>query len=299
MAQDVTTVNGGQMGILLPSFSPICRDGLVTPKVVQTVDEGGDVRVVPGVWELPAVVTEPMIFEYRRWLDALGKCDAPAQDGRMRVWLSKLLFGLSGNFSEEMIRGKMSAYAFALADKPAFCFDDAVLRRAQKHFKSFWPSAGELIEFMERVEAETRIKAERAWKIIDGGPRAAGAAEPGTDAAIQRHREKQDRERRELAAILAERDAAQGKHAPDAETPRRMPGETDKQFVARLTEHTRAQITLGRRALKRDNHMRTLAAKTATKAAYEATGIEVQPKPADDTASASAENTMSCDGGGA
>lgn len=271
--------------------------------MVQTVDEGGDVRVVPGVWEMPAVVTEPMILEYRRWLDALRKCDAPAQDGRIRVWLSKLLFGLSGNFSEEMIRAKMSAFAFALADKPAFCFDDAVLRRAQKHFKSFWPSAGELIEFMERVEAETRVKADRAWKIIDGGARAAGApttqrpwAEGGAEDHAKRLRDKADRERRELAQILAERDAAAGKHAAEARVPQQRRGESAGDYVTRLKDHAMAQISLGERALKRDSRMRAKAQKDAAKAAYEATKIRVEPRPAADTASETAQNATSCGG---
>ena len=227
--------------------------------MVQTVDEGGEARVVPGVWKMPDVVTEPMILEYRRWLDALRKCDAPAQDGRIRVWLSKLLFGLSGNHSEEMIRAKMSAFAFALADKPAFCFDDAVLRRAQKHFKSFWPSAGELIEFMERVEAEVRVKAERAWKVVDGGPRAPGAKPPGrpwAQGGADDHREylrqKADRERKELIEIMRDRDAAAGKFAPDAVVPPQEPGETGKAYVARLKAYCHEQISLGDKARRKD-----------------------------------------------
>lgn len=296
MAQDITANNGGQMGTLLPSFSPICRDGLATPKVVQTVGDGAETVIVAGVWEMPAVITEPMILEYRRWLDALRKCDAPAQDGRIRVWLSKLLFGLSGNFSEEMIRAKMSAFAFALADKPAFCFDDAVLRRAQKHFKSFWPSAGELIEFMERVEAETRVREDRAWKIINGGPRAAGApttkrpwAEGGSDDQREYLRQKADRERRELAEILRDRDAAAGKFAQETPVPQQQRGESGGDYVKRLKAHAMEQIDIGEQALKRDGRMRAVAQKAAAKAAYEATKIRVEPA----TASETAENTMS------
>jgi hypothetical protein len=210
---------------------------LQTPQVVQTLGEGAETVVSPGVWKMPDVVTEPMVLEYRRWLDALRKVDAPAQDGRIRVWLSKLLFGLGGNHSEAMIQGKMGAFAFALADKPAFCFDDNTLRRAQKHFKSFWPSAGELIEFMETVEAEVRVKAERAWKVIDGGARAAGApttlrpwAEGGADDNTRWNREQADRERRALAAIV---EAKYGKMPP---MPVRELGESDNSFLDRLKE---------------------------------------------------------------
>lgn len=214
---------------------------------------------MPGVWKHPPVVTEPMILECRRWLEAMQKCDAPAQDGRIRVWLSKLLFGLSGNHSEEMIQGKMGAFAFALADKPAFCFDDGTLRQAQKHFKSFWPSAGELIEFMERIEAEVRVKAERAWKLVDGGTRAAGAprtSRPWADGGAEDHaqylREKQDRERAELVAIMAERDAAAGKWAADEPMPERDPEETAKEYVKRLKAYAHEQIDLGTKARRKD-----------------------------------------------
>lgn len=223
--------------------------------------------MVPGVWKHPAVVTEPMILEYRRWLEALRKVDAPAQDGRIRVWLSKLLFGLSGNHSEEMIQAKMGAFAFALADKPAFCFDDGTLRRAQKHFKSFWPSAGELIEFMEGIEREARVKAERAWKVVDGGTRAAGAprtsrpwAEGGAEDHAEYLREKQDRERAELVEIMRDRDAAAGKFAADAEVPARLPEETAKEYVKRLNKHTYEQISLGDKARRKDEERRIRAA---------------------------------------
>lgn len=240
---------------------------------------------MPGVWKTPSVVTEPMILECRRWLEALNKCDATAQDGRIRVWLSRLLFGLSGNHSEEMIQGKMGAFAFALADKPAFCFDDDTLRRAQKHFKSFWPSAGELIEFMETVEAEVRVKAERAWKIINDGPRAAGApttkrpwAEGGAEDHAKYLREKQDRQRQEDFAILRDRDAAAGKFAPETKVPPQQRGETAGDYVKRLNAYTMEQIDIGERALKRDARMRAMGQKAAAKAAYEATKIKVQPR---------------------
>lgn len=224
--------------------------------------------MVPGVWKHPAVVTEPMILEYRRWLDALRKVDAPAQDGRIRVWLSKLLFGLSGNFSEEMIQGKMGAFAFALADKPAFCFDDATLRRAQKHFKSFWPSAGELIEFMEGIEREARVRAERAWKVVDGGTRAAGAprtrrpwAEGGAEDHAEYLREKQNRERQQLVEIMRDRNAAAGKFAADEPMPERLPDETVKAYVVnRLNPYTYRQISLGDKARRKDEERRLRAA---------------------------------------
>jgi hypothetical protein len=267
MAQDVTPINGGAMGTLLPSLSPICLDGLATPTVVQTLGDGAEAVVAPGVWKMPGVVTEPMILEYRRWLEALRKCDAPAQDGRIRVWLSKLLFGLSGNYSEEMIRAKISAFAFALDDKPAFCFDDRVLKRAQKHFKSFWPSAGELIEFMEKIEAETRIKEDRAWKIINDGPRAAGApstlrpwAEGGAEDNTRWNREQADRERQELAEIIRQRDAADGKWAADAVMPTQLPGESAEAYVARLKVHIFAQIDEGAKARRKDEERRKKAA---------------------------------------
>lgn len=268
------------MGTLLPSFSPICRAGLETPKDVRTVGDGEDCQVVPGVWKPPAVVTEPMILECRRWLEALNKCDGTAQDGRIRVWLSRLLFGLSGNHSEDMIRGKLSSFAFALADKPAFCFDDDTLRRAQKHFKSFWPSAGELIEFMEGIEGEIRVKAQRAYKIIDDGPRKAGApptrrpwAEGGAEDHAEYLREQADRERKELVEILRKRDEEIGRIPPEY-TPERLPGEGDKDYVGRVVAYTRDQLAKGDKLRRRDEARRRDAVDQAVRTAYDTTGIK-------------------------
>jgi hypothetical protein len=258
---------------------------LETPKEVQTLGDGEDCQVVPGVWKPPPVVTEPMILECRRWLEALNKCDATAQDGRIRVWLSRLLFGLSGNHSEDMIRGKLSSFAFALADKPAFCFDDDTLRRAQKHFKSFWPSAGELIEFMEGIEGEIRVKAQRAWKIIDDGPRKAGApptrrpwAEGGSEDCERWNREEDDAKRKELAAMV---EARYGKPPP---APARLPGEDEKAYVARLCRHMNAELDQATKQMKGGLRARPKGpdkpapppTPEAMKAAYDTTGIKAR-----------------------
>jgi hypothetical protein len=226
------------MGVLLPSLGPTAKQALETPKDGRTIGDGADFEVVPGKWNAPETITEPLVLECRRWLEALNKAEGTAQDGRIRNWLMKLLGGLSGNHSEDTVRMKLAAFTFALAEFPAYCFDDAVLRRAQKHFKSFWPSAGELIEFMEAYQGEVRVRAQRAYKIIDIGPRRPGQvprgrpwAEGGMEDQREWLRQKGDREREELAAIARKRDEEEGRSPEDWD---RLPGEDAHAFVDRI-----------------------------------------------------------------
>lgn len=258
--------------------------------MIRTTEDGASFEV-DGTWELPADIPETLVMECRRWLAALDKASGIAQDGRIKHWLIRLLGGLAGDYSPDTVQLKMGAFVFALSEHQAYCFDDATLKIAMRRFK-FWPSAGELIEFADDMDRWTRTTAARAWKVVDAGART-GAAMDGPDAerSMRLNREKAERERREDIALLAERDAAAGKHAADVAVPDRLPGEGDKAYVARLMEHTRGQIAMGHAALKRDTRMRLRNAgvKEATKTAYRETGIEVQPRPDADTASESAE----------
>lgn len=213
--------------------------------MVQTVGDGAAAEIRSGVWELPGTITEPMILECRRWLEALNKAEGIAQEGRIRTWLWKLLGGLSGNHTEETVRMKLASFTFALAEHPAYCFDDHVLRRAQRRFKSFWPSAGELIEFMDEYQAEIRVRAQRAFKMIDAGPRKPGerrAGKPWAQGGMEDHaaflREKADRERKELIEIMRQRDAEAGRTVEPGEWDR-LSGEETHAFIDRIGDKRR------------------------------------------------------------
>lgn len=173
--------------------------------------------------------------ECRRWLAAYDAASGTAQDGRVKVWLMRLLGGLPGDYPPETVQMKMGAFVFALEDKPAYCFDDATLKIAVRRFKKFWPSAGELVEFADEMESWTRRQAKRAWEVVDAGARV--SREPTQSEAVQRsialNREKQARERAELAAIVA----AKYGPLPDAATaPQMGPGESRDSYIDRLRE---------------------------------------------------------------
>jgi hypothetical protein len=111
------------------------------------------------------------VVECRRWLQAFDQRNGPAQESRIENWLLKLLAGVIGDRSRDEVQMRVAALVFAVADRPAFCFDDRSLRRAMARFK-FWPSAAELIAFAEQIETEGRETAQRAWRVVDIGPRA-------------------------------------------------------------------------------------------------------------------------------
>jgi hypothetical protein len=138
-----------------------------------------------------------MVVECRRWLASYDQASGPAQDGVIRHWLVRLLPGLAGDRTADDIRLSLASFAFALADKPSYCFDDRSLRRAMKHFKRFYPTAGELIEFMDRIEAEGREDARRVWAMVDIGVRRPKPGDPNWTAAPDRPKRSPD----ELKAV--------------------------------------------------------------------------------------------------
>lgn len=126
-----------------------------------------------------------MVVELRRWLQAYDRHCGQAQDGRIEAWLFKLLAGVIGDRSRDEVQMRMAALVFALADKPAFCFDDRSLRQAMARFK-FWPAAKELIDFTAAIEDEMRARAKRAYDCIDVNLRPPAAKEPNWTPALDR-----------------------------------------------------------------------------------------------------------------
>lgn len=228
--------------------------------MIRTTEDGASFEA-DGVWQLPASIPDTMVAECRRWLAAHEAASGIAQEGRIQNWLGRLLIGLPGKLTADDVRVKMAAFVFALNEHRAYCFDDATLKIAMRRFK-FWPSSAELIEFADEMDSWTRTTAARAHKVIDAGARVADAGGGGADRSIVLFREKQARERAELAAIVA---AKYGPLPDPAAAPVMLEGESRAAFIDRLREWRKNPV---------------------------------QRVPAE-TPDADAQNTMSCgDGGG-
>lgn len=251
------------------------------------MDAGGGINLVPGVWEPPANPTAEELAAARLWMQAYDAKPDPVSDASLRKWLMTFLGNLavnSGN-GEAEIEMRVKLLSVAVDERDTRHFTKESLKLAWQRFK-FVPSAHELMAFFDELESLERCQAQRLMAVLDAGakPPTAKAAAMDVDESMRRHREKQDRERRELVAILAERDAAAGKYAADASTPARAPGESDRAYGIRLADHCRGQIAAGELALKRDNRMRAQALKAATRTAYQETGGKVEPAAAEPAA---------------
>jgi hypothetical protein len=224
------------------------------------------------------------VVECRRWLVAHDAVSGIAQEGRIQNWLARLLGGMPGNNTADDVRMKMGAFVFALNDKPSYCFDDATLKIAMRRFK-FWPSSAELMAFADEMEQWTRTTAKRAYKVVDSGPRTADRplnrrpwAEGGAEDHAKYLREKQDRDRKELAAMV---EARYGKPPP---APARLPGEDEKAYVARLCRHMNAELDQATKQMKGGLRARPKGSDKpappptpeAMKAAYDTTGIKAK-----------------------
>lgn len=226
MASNVTAGSKSGATGLLPSLSPNTASILATPKAIRTTEDGASFEV-DATWDLPREIPETLVVECRRWLAAHEAASGIAQEGRIKHWLIRLLGGMPGDYSPEAVQLKMGAFVFALSDYRAYCFDDATLKLAMRRFK-FWPSAAELIDFADEMDRWTRQTAARAWKVVDKGPVAALPAGNDAGRAISSFRERQDRERRALAAVV------EAKYGAMPPMPEREPGESDNSFMNRL-----------------------------------------------------------------
>lgn len=309
MSRDVSKTGGGV--IVVPKISPDLRKLLNQREVVASyggdagTDGGGEFR--RGPWIKPDWVD---IRERDEARAALPSYEHLAGQPPRQVMIDFLnfLWISTKHSSDQTFEGICLVYPRMLQQFPAYCWRPEKLDLAPHAFPTWFPTVGEIAAFLmpDKVFIEEEMAGLRgvAEANINSNARPASArpgqrpwAEGGAEDHAQYLRDKADRERRELAAVLAERDAAQGKFTADDAQPVRQAGETDKQFVARLMEHSRRQISLGEAALRRDNRMRAAAIKAETKASYDATGIKVPPKPEAQTADETAQNTMSCGDG--
>lgn len=201
---------------------------LATPKTIRTTEDGASFEV-DGTWELPRNIPDTLVVECRRWLAAHSDASGIAQEGRVKHWLIRLLGGLPGDYSVEAVQMKMGAFLFALSEYRAYCFDDATLKLAMRRFK-FWPSSAELIAFADEMDRWTRQHAARCHKIVDAGPQSAPAETNSAERSIRLNREKQNRERAELAAMLAK------KFGAPPPVPQQRSDEDDDSYLARLKD---------------------------------------------------------------
>lgn len=73
---------------------------------------------------------------------------------------------------------KLVAYASLLDDYPRACFTRKTLGAAGRRFKKFFPSFGELCEFLDDTKGELRVKVDRLQRIAKPQPAPKREAEP-------------------------------------------------------------------------------------------------------------------------
>jgi hypothetical protein len=260
------------------------------------VDRGGGINLVPGQWTPPTNPTLEDLAAARLWLRVYDSETTIVSADALRKWLVTFLGNLAvgSGSGESDLNMRVKLLSVAVDERAAKHFTKESLKLAWERFK-FIPTANELMAFFDDLESRERTEAQRLMAVLDAGAKPPPPkAEPvDVDESMRRFREKQQQENRVLAEVLRERDAAAGKFAPDAQVLQRAPGESDKAYGIRLAEQCRQQITIGEQALKRDNRRRAMEHKAATKTAYDATKIKVQPKPDDQTANETARNAMS------
>lgn len=205
---------------------------------------GAELR--PGEWALPLTITDAMVSACREGLRAYEAQSGPVQGGVLGQWLGNLYPVCAKRAGDAPdVEAWIKSAGFALEEHPAFCFTQTTLRAAMRRFK-FLPTGAELLAFADEIVVARGRAAQRAWKVLDAGPRAATAMQWGPAAAeeqARRNRAKDAKERAELAAI------AGGQPAP---APQRLPGEDDGAFVTRLADHARSLCDAGKGALRRD-----------------------------------------------
>lgn len=196
----------------------------------------------PAPWGPPAEVPDAVALECRRWLDWVRSRDGEAQDGLVERWLLTLLMGVAGDRSEDDVRAKLKAFRFALAGRPALCFTPESLRGAQRRFR-FWPSAAELIEFADEVERGARETRQRCGVIVERHA-ARGGGDPEAEPPRRWSKDEADAQRERNRAAQRDQNArviqALRERGEWIETPVRAPGESERDYVARLVEHIRS-----------------------------------------------------------
>lgn len=221
-------------------------DGLDAPP------HGAELRA--GRWELPVRITADMCAEAHRWLQQHRERSGFVQSGVLQQWLAIVISGSARRPGDDIDEAaRLRALMFAVEEHPAYCFTKTTLRQAQRRFK-FLPTPAELLEFCDAIAGAEKQTADRLGRIVEKGPHDAVPPEKrpwahgGALDQADYLRRKADRERAELVEIIRKRDAA----AAIGETPRRMHGESDRDYVRRLVDHAKGHLAAGEKALKRD-----------------------------------------------
>jgi hypothetical protein len=206
---------------------------------------GRGVELRPGVWQPPGTITDDDVQGARLWLKAFEMEDRPAEPGAVEKWIMMLIAGMNHSMTAETLGMRVSALAFAVMDRPGFCFTVDTQRQALGRF-GFVPTSKELVDFCAEVEAAERTTAKRLGKVCDIGARRPGQEPRGgridVEASMRRCREKQQRENRELAEKLG---------VKPMDVAPRMPHETDREFGKRIHEQGRLMVAEGLRAVRR------------------------------------------------
>lgn len=196
-------------------------------------DKGSGINLVPGVWKPPEKVSAEWAAAARLWMQAYNVEPVPVSPRDLQRWLTALLGNLAkaGGAGRDEIDMRVKLLAAAVDDRASKHFSKDALKLAWQRFQ-FTPTANELMKFFDDLESDERTQAQRLMAVLDAGHKPPPPKEPAMDVdeSMRRHREKQERERRELAAIVRER---YGEPPP---MPERQPGENDDDFLARLKE---------------------------------------------------------------
>jgi hypothetical protein len=234
-------------------------------------DAGGGINLIPGVWKPPSMPTREELAAARLWMQVYDAEVAVVSAEGLRKWLvtfvGNLVVGSGSAESELDMRVKL--LSIALDERPAKHFTKESLKLAWDRFK-FVPTANELMKFFDELEADERRDAQRLMAVLDAGHKPPPPKAPAMDVdeSMRRHREKQDRERQELAAIVKQRAAAEGGPTWD-----RLPGENDEAFMGRIGAQRRAMLDKATRIMKRGPG-KAAPTPDAMRKAYSATGIK-------------------------
>jgi hypothetical protein len=330
MNRDVTKAGNGV--IVVPRISGQLRHLLNHREVIAGyggdagTDGGGEFR--RGPWIRPEWVDIRERDEARAALPAFEHLAGPVPE-QVIVDFLNFLWISTRHAADQTFDGICLVYPRMLRQFPAYCWRPDKLDLAPHAFPKFFPTVGEIAAFLQpdKVWIEEEIAGLRGVAEANINPNAGQSArspgrrpwaEGGAEDHAQYLRDKADRERRELVEIMRQRDLAEGRQPADATPPARGPHEDGKAYVSRLTAWMGGQISLGakarradedryRRAKEMEREERAMQTRRRTsppteeqmQTAYGETKLKSRDVRDADTASESAQNTMSCDGGGA
>jgi hypothetical protein len=212
------------------------RKAIETPLVAgygqDDSDKGGGINLIAGKWEPPTNPTSEELAAARLWMQAYGAETATVAAKDLEKWIATLVANmrLSSGAGEDDIEMRIRMLSLAVDERAAKHFSKDALKLAWKKFGQFIPTASQLMEFFDDLESLERTQAQRLMAVLDAGYKTPPPKAPAMDVdeSMRRHREKQERERKALAAIV------EAKYGAMPPMPERQLGESDDAFLARL-----------------------------------------------------------------